>query len=291
MIRVSGWITDVKPHSGIEEKSKYLLPISSGYQRFFAADGMDYAIERPQGRLDTQILYVQSGHGDFRIRDNAFSVSTGQVIVIPAHVPHWYTYRHATECTVYWVHCSGYGLGGLLSRLLSENSYCLKVGQSKRLVELYRGIMQELQRKEPFFEDIAIGLLQELIFYILRKQVTERETSQRLRDERIDKSVMLMHEQYMKNWTVNELAQQVNLSPSRFIHLFTQIHQLPPAKFLNNIRINEARELLGDYGLSISDVSSMVGFRSLHYFSRAFRASSGMSPSDYRRKIEEQARL
>ena len=50
--------------------------------------------------------------------------------------------------------------------------------------------------------------------------------------------------------------------------------------------MDNARELLCDDNLSIGDVSRMVGFQSLQYFCRAFRAETGMSPSEYRNQAE-----
>ena len=286
MIHVSGWITDVRPRNGLEEKNVFLLPVSSGYQQYGPADGADYTMERPQGRLDSQILYIQKGRGLFEIEGTAFEAVSGQVVLIPAHAPHRYTYDHRQDCTVYWVHCTGYGMPDMIDALLSGGGFCIAVGQSRHMVDLFQRITMEFQRKDAQYEGICSGMLQELLHYILRKKATLEEAAHRRRDDRIDRVVTLMHEQYMYPWTMKELADRANLCPSRFIHLFTETQHVSPGRFLGKIRMDNARELLCDDNLSIGDVSRMVGFQSLQYFCRAFRAETGMSPSEYRNQAE-----
>ena len=86
----------------------------------------------------------------------------------------------------------------------------------------------------------------------------------------------------MRTPNLDALAAQANLSTSRYIHLFTEIHHTSPLKFLNNIRMNMARELLSTCKLGVSEVAAMCGFQSPQYFCRMFRKATGMTPTQYR---------
>lgn len=286
MIHVSSWITDLRPRGGIEDKEHYLLPISSGYQKGGPSDESDYVTQRPDGRLDYQLIYLQSGQGNFEIGGQAFRATGGQMIVIPPHVPHRYAYSRQEEFSVYWLHCSGWGMAELLQASPLKGRYTLMVGPSRHLPELYRSIMLELQRKEAEYIGVASGLLLQLIYYVLRKRLTLVEAPAHLHDDRIDRSVMLMHEQYMRPWTIEELAARANLCPSRYIHLFTEVHHVSPMRFLNVIRLNKAKEFLGNDSFSVGDVSRMAGFQSAQYFCRFFRRETGMTPTQYRKTME-----
>ena len=52
-------------------------------------------------------------------------------------------------------------------------------------------------------------------------------------------------------------------------------------KFVNRVRIEKAKRLLIASNSSVSKVAEDCGFKSLHYFSRAFKQEEGISPSEY----------
>ena len=51
------------------------------------------------------------------------------------------------------------------------------------------------------------------------------------------------------------------------------------------LRLKKARVLMADEILSLKEISIKVGYKSQHYFSRAFKNYYDESPSDYRRKV------
>jgi len=67
-------------------------------------------------------------------------------------------------------------------------------------------------------------------------------------------------------------------------HLFNAFKArtgLSPKQYLTKIRIDKAKELLAG-PLTIDQIASSVGFNDALYFSRQFKKSTGMSPSEYR---------
>ena len=284
MIHVSGWLTEERPINGLEDDRRFVLPVSCGYHRTGPQDEDDYFLSRPHGRLDYQIIYIQNGRAQFDIGGKKREITSGQVVVIPPKVPHSYRLIREREAIDYWLHCTGYGMQMWVSKLNQHDFPCIVIGQSRKTTDLYRSIMMELQRKEPEYVGVASGLVTQLLYYILRKQIRLEDEADQQRDIRIDQCVTLMHEQYAQDWTVDRLAAIVHLSPSRFIHLFTQIHHMSPCRFLNRVRISKAKEFLDNDHLTVSEVSRMVGFPNPQYFSRLFHQEVGMSPSAYRQQ-------
>lgn len=56
-------------------------------------------------------------------------------------------------------------------------------------------------------------------------------------------------------------------------------------RYRNIVRIQYAKAKLRSSNMSIGDISSELGFDSVHYFSRVFKQIEGLSPSDYKRKF------
>jgi AraC-like DNA-binding protein len=91
----------------------------------------------------------------------------------------------------------------------------------------------------------------------------------------------LMDREYARDLDVPALAREAHASRAHFIRSFKLAFGVTPHRYLLQRRIERAKELLRSSGLSVTDVSIEVGFRSLGSFSAAFRTLVGESPSDY----------
>lgn len=100
----------------------------------------------------------------------------------------------------------------------------------------------------------------------------------------VDQAVEFMNASFSRPLTLEEIAGHVHLHPVYFAQLFKAEVGLPPRQYLLRIRINHARRLLAETDLPVSDIARSCGFRTVAYFSRAFRTAEGVSPSAYRRK-------
>ena len=78
------------------------------------------------------------------------------------------------------------------------------------------------------------------------------------------------------------LATGVNLSPSRFAHLFRREVGTSPARYLHVVRMLHARKLLEGTFLSVKEVMARVGCNDPSHFSRDFRRFHGIGPRECR---------
>jgi len=73
------------------------------------------------------------------------------------------------------------------------------------------------------------------------------------------------------------------MSYSGFRSKFKSETGLSPRQFQLQIRINRAKDMLKQTNLSISEISDILAFCSLFYFSRIFRDKTGFPPNEYRK--------
>jgi len=104
----------------------------------------------------------------------------------------------------------------------------------------------------------------------------------RIRDPRIDVVLEAFGTDPVGPHTVGSLAQLVNMSPSRFAHLFTTQVGMSPMRTLRLIRLQHAARLLQSTSHPIGVVATASGFSTIFDFSRQFRRHHGISPSNYR---------
>jgi AraC family transcriptional regulator len=81
------------------------------------------------------------------------------------------------------------------------------------------------------------------------------------------------------------LAQLVRLSRYHFCRAFKQSFGVSPQRYQNDRRIEYAKRLLANPGLSVTEVALQVGFGSSTSFAAAFRKVTGLSPLTYSRSL------
>ncbi|TMV45553.1 helix-turn-helix domain-containing protein [Paenibacillus mesophilus] len=91
-----------------------------------------------------------------------------------------------------------------------------------------------------------------------------------------------LHANYGRKIVLQELARQLTVSSAHLCRVFYERFRVSPMQYLNNWRIQQAKELLVNTELTVTEISAEVGFQSVHYLSRRFAAKENMSPLKYR---------
>ena len=104
-------------------------------------------------------------------------------------------------------------------------------------------------------------------------------------DRRIELIISKIKADTAAPWDTSTLAVLVNLSPSRFRHLFKQETGTSPAQYLKDFRLRKAEKMLRTTFLTIKQILKQVGITSNTHFVHDFRQKYGMTPTAYRRTI------
>ena len=162
------------------------------------------------------------------------------------------------------------------------------IQQSERLRSLSQDLREELIHTEAGQELVISAIVEQMIVQLLRhhshvRRSDELELSRAgLVDRRIRRAVELMHAQLHRDLPVDEIASAAYLSPFHFARLFKKLTGASPHAYLASLRATRAETLLADTDLSVTEVSSRVGYSSSSHFSKAFRAATGMTPRAFR---------
>jgi AraC-like DNA-binding protein len=96
----------------------------------------------------------------------------------------------------------------------------------------------------------------------------------------------LADREYGAHLTVAAMAHAAHRSPAQFSREFSAAFGVPPGRYLQRRRLQRAALLLQETRLPVTEISLLVGFRSLGTFSRLFAREFGVSPRIYRRASE-----
>jgi transcriptional regulator GlxA family with amidase domain len=102
--------------------------------------------------------------------------------------------------------------------------------------------------------------------------------------ERVKRVIEMMQGDPSKTFTLEKMAESVNLSAPYFCFLFKSITGVPPAKYLKTLRMHQAAKLLTTTFLSVKEIVRRVGLADESHFVRDFKRLYGRTPSEYRQK-------
>jgi AraC-like DNA-binding protein len=94
----------------------------------------------------------------------------------------------------------------------------------------------------------------------------------------VAKAVEGIHRNLSRSLSVQALAKELGVSRSHLIRQFKKGTRMTPLRYLNQARVEKAKELLQYTTFNVSEVSVQVGFKSIFHFSKVFRQISGRNP-------------
>lgn len=107
-------------------------------------------------------------------------------------------------------------------------------------------------------------------------------------DRLIMESISVILERYNENLTIEKLAQIAKLSRTSYIKRFIEVVGMPPRQYIMHLRINAAKNLLKNTDRPIARIAEETGFYDSAHLNKCFTASTGTSPTDFRRQNKAQ---
>ncbi len=247
---------------------------------FFQTDNISFEILTVQ-KIDRKSINLSSCPRTyhalaFRIRGGAEFCADGNTIQIQENdilfVPSYPQYSQRTNGEeIYAVHfVSDQPLPEKIKKFSPQNSEYFKIQFS----ELY----SVWTAKKTGYHYRCKSLLYNII------GVIEKEYMQGIHspEEKISDAVDYIHNHFTENTvSVEALARMCSMSDTYFRRLFVSRFSMTPLKYIHNLRLSYAKELLRAGYYTVEEVSEKCGFLNVHYFSQFFKNATGYPPSRF----------
>lgn len=187
------------------------------------------------------------------------------------------------------------GLDAFLLRLKGESlSYPLFQRYALQLLSsVYRivyenrideWVLKEMSRpRELFRREFAADEYRRFMAEWIGAIVDALECKRRQRNDRtIEKALEYIRGHYAKDLSLEDVARQVGMSGSYFSAFFKQETGDNFVEHLTRLRIDKAKTLMMDADLRLYEISQLVGYQDVKYFSRLFKRHVGVTPAEYR---------
>lgn len=259
--------------------------------------GVGRHVERPQARRsrkplgpgedgkgrvlrDYALLYLTDGHGSFKGHDSNWRrVNAGDVLVLFPGIWHDYHASPETGWTERWVLLNGeLANQWCMHDVLCVDTPVLHVGVHNEVTEAFDRLLEIGRANPPFANQIQAGITMEILALILKSH------QNRYQDSRQATPIIERALGYIaKNWSTEIdfelLSKKMGVGYRHFRRLFQEATGLAPHQYLLNLRLNQAKRLLGDY--PVAEVATRVGFSDPLYFSRIFKRKVGVAPTKW----------
>lgn len=122
----------------------------------------------------------------------------------------------------------------------------------------------------------------------LKSELTSVDMNLRKKSaDRVIRDVLnILQNEYMEILSVDDIAERVFLSTSYLSYIFKKYTGQTIMKYLTDLKLEKAREILVSGNMKITDVATAVGYRDISYFCSQFKGKFGMTPTQFRNNLD-----
>ena len=152
-------------------------------------------------------------------------------------------------------------------------------------------LIEELSNDNLYSNDLSLCYLKQLIIQMLRldnshfhsKPTTNMQ--QTYENELLNDILLYIDNNIYEKISVSTLCEHFCISTSMLHSLFRKNMNNTAKNYINELKLSKSKELIRNSTHTLSEISEMLGFSSIHYFSKKFKSYFNISPTEYSKSI------
>jgi AraC-like DNA-binding protein len=238
-----------------------------------------------------QMIYCLGGAGTFFLEDREYSIDPGLLFLLKPRKEHGLHSKGVVRTL---------DIKFLVRhRALKEallNSPAVIPQEDGSIAGLFEQIRREGERKGTFYRELCNAFLLQILISHLRHGRSESkadcarfapaiENLPVTEDNVVRKALDVIRMHSAEDLTLREIASAVGGSDRHIRRHFEEALGVPPMRYLLNFRVKRSKELIQGTDCALKEVAELVGFKSIHHFTRVFREIVGETPAAWRKKF------
>lgn len=162
---------------------------------------------------------------------------------------------------------------------------------NKETVSLIEQLAKNTDSTMPYANDNQICLLESIIIKLLQYDYESEyikpttNINQYFEDKLLEEITSYINDHLYEPLPIDQICSAFSISRSSLQNLFKDNLHTSPKQYINELKLARSKVLIRQSQYTISAISNMLGYASIHYFSRKFTQRYGIAPSEYARKI------
>lgn len=248
------------------------------------AEGYYFNVQKGRTLNEYQLQYIVEGEGTFC----SSSVPTrklrqGDSFLLFPGEHHTYRPQPGVGWKCYWIGFRGRNMDERVrAGFLSCQRVVYHLGYSADMVKLFGEALDVAEREQPFVQQRLAGIVNHLLGMMYSLDGNRQLDSAYGQQVLIAKARQRIRQEAEGRLTIQQLAEELNMSYSSFRKLFKEYAGYSPARYQQELRLQRAKELLSTTQMSIKEIAYALDFSTPDYFSNKFRQKTKMTPREYR---------
>ncbi len=235
---------------------------------------LNYVEKNNPDRPDHGLIYKVSGHVRYHIGSQVLDFSPGMVCYLPKGISYVIERPEPGEAI---------RISFDTADELDAAPFSALYPNSAAFETLFTRIVAVSKTSVSPFDYRVVSILYEILALLQAARSSYVSFAQK---SRIERAAARLRESYADSQlSPAALADELGLSVSGLRSGFGRVYGMPPVRYLGQLRVNAAKELLCSTDLSIAEIAARTGFSDRFYFSKFFHRFCGVSPGDYRRMM------
>lgn len=248
----------------------------------------EYQLEvfQEEGYIYHQIYFLEKGELELTICEDTLRIKRGMGFFIPRDIPYW-IHVLTSDCTTHWV-SFGCRYEEDFLPMLGLEQYKIFPELSIKELGLQLKKMYLLSTENTFYSRCQNSAL--VYQFIMDVYAQDQKRLQSIEEES-ENPALLLAKRYIEQYYFNELSLEViadfaHVSPQHLCRLFQKHMKMRPTNYINLTRIKVSKWLLHGSNKTIAEIAEEVGYNSPYYYTNTFKKYENMSPSAYRKMVQ-----
>lgn len=245
--------------------------------------GKNFHIQR-QSVVGHELIYCLKGSGFIRLEDKVWKVTTGDLVWLPVRWPHEHYPDKDSPWEIFWLRIDGSKINNIMKILDIHQNPVFHFEYPEKIVGVYQSLFSLMEKRTLVADAHCDVLCSQLIFNLLENRSYEATQTPVIMHRGLGRLIYQIHSHYSDDWNIEKFMYHCQVSKSQLFRLFQTTFNQTPLKWLKNYRLSQARRMLVETDDSIGCIAALVGYYDPLHFSRDFHRSTGVSPTEFRRR-------
>jgi len=220
------------------------------------------------------IVYFFNGNNEYIYNGERFAITANTFLYLPKGLS--YTMRRYEDALCIVIDFD-------TAMPVAGKPFCISFkGGNEKLSSLFNSAASVYVQKKAGYQNDLLSIVYKIFSFLQESENTHYICKSQY--SRLTPATEYIAENFADpDLRVSSLASMCSMSMRYFTKLFSAYYGCPPKEYILNMRLDRAKALLSDTILSITRISQDCGFSDVYYFSKLFKKTMHVPPSDYRR--------